>query len=97
MSFTETIFSGPVKLVEDGVDGTNGLTVATVYVYLRSDTLPTTKPTGDTTFTFATGGISFTNANGWSATIPTTGGANLYVRVATAASTGATDIIADTE
>ena len=97
INFTQTIFSGPVKLVEDGADGLNN---ATVYIYKRADTIPTgadVKPIGNTTYTFADGTVSFTNANGWSATPPTTGGKNLYFRIATAASTSATDTIADTE
>jgi hypothetical protein len=97
VSFTQSIFSGPVKLVENGVDGADGLNNATVYIYLRAESLPTSKPIGNTTYTFATGAVSFNNANGWSAIPPTTGGTNLYFRIATAASTGATDTIADTE
>lgn len=97
MSFSESGFSSPVVLVENGVDGADGLNVSSVNIYLRANSLPTSKPSGDTTFTFSTGAVAFTTANGWSATIPASGGDNLYVRTATASSTGSTDTIADTE
>jgi hypothetical protein len=64
VGFTQSIFSSPVKLVEDGADGLNN---ATVYLYKRADTMPTgaaVKPIGNTTYTFATGEVSFNNANG---------------------------------
>lgn len=104
-SFDENDFSAPVVMAQDGYtpqkgtdydDGAPGLNIATVYVYKRGSSAPTDKPEGDTTFTFATGGISFTTPNGWSSE-PTGSGDNLYVRIATAAANTATDIIEDTE
>lgn len=97
MTVTHSVFSTPVLFVQNGATGSAGLNVATVYIYKRADTTPTDKPTGNTTFTFATGAISFTTANGWLAAPPSTGGNNLYVRLATASANSATDTVADTE
>ena len=103
ITVTNTVFSSPSLLAESGAtgatgaDGAAGLNVATVYIYKRANTAPVDKPTGNTTYTFATGDISFTTANGWLSTPPSTGGDNLYVRLATASANTSTDIIGDTE
>ena len=80
-------------------DGDAGVSSAQVRIYQRSsdDSNPPTLPSGDTTYTFNTGAISFTTANGWSATIPSSGGEYLWTSHATASGTEATDTIADSE
>lgn len=104
---TDTIlaaeWSDPVILSQDGVSGSAGeagLSSAPVFIYQRSasaDNAPT-GPTGDTTYTFASGSVDFTTANGWSSTIDGAGsGPYLWSRQATAAATTATDTITDSE
>lgn len=78
----------------DGADGKNGLNVTTVYLYQRKTSVPP-KPAAAITYTFATGAVSGLT-NGWSKIIPA-GTAPLYVILATASSTGATDSIAGSE
>lgn len=78
----------------DGADGKNGLNVTTVYLYQRKTSVPP-KPAAAITYTFATGAVSGLT-NGWSKIIPV-GTAPLYVILATASSTGATDSIAASE
>lgn len=70
-----------------GENGTNGRNTATVYLYQRKESAPS-RPTNALTYTFATGVLSGTINNGWSATIPN-GTAPLYVIVATASSSAA--------
>ncbi len=91
---TETI-----SKVFDGVAGTAGLQTALAYAYQRSASVLTSNP-GGVTFTFATGSITTpaTDAlsNGWTKAIPA--GTNpLYVTLASASATTATDTIASGE
>lgn len=72
---------------ENGVDGSDGGNTATVYLYQRKESAPL-RPTNTLTYTFATGVLSGTINNGWSATIPN-GTAPMYVIVATAYSSAA--------
>ena len=82
----------------DGDDGDDGLNSATVFIYKKTNSASeSTKPIGNTTYTFSGGGVSFANANNWSATIPSGTETYLWARTATASSTSATDIIADSE
>lgn len=67
-----------------GINGGSGRNNATVYLYQRKSTVPS-NPTNALTYTFATGAISGTINNGWSATIPS-GTTPLYVIAATASS-----------
>ena len=80
----------------DGTNGVDGFNTATVNIYIRSSTEPTTRPTGDSTYTFSTGGLTFTTANGWSADVPS-GSDPLWIRSAQAISRGATDTITSAE
>jgi hypothetical protein len=81
-----------------GEDGDPGLNSATVFIFKKTNSsTETTKPSGDTTYTFDGGGVSFSTANNWSATIPSGTETYLWARTATAASTGSTDTIADSE
>lgn len=74
---------------EKGNDGNNN---ATVYLYQRATSAPST-PSNALTYTFATAKVSGTLNNGWSATIPT--GTNpLYVTVASISSKSDTATIA---
>ena len=82
----------------EGDQGTTGYSSAPVIIYKRSaSSTDTTKPTGNTTYTFATGATAFTTSNGWYAAPPTGSDKYLFVQTATASSNTATDIIADTE
>jgi len=88
-------WSAPVVLSQNGDDGLNS---ATVFIYRKTNSASeSTKPIGNTTYTFSGGGVSFANANDWSATIPSGTETYLWARTATASSTSATDIIADSE
>ena len=96
-----TEWTVPVLLVENGEDGqpgtngADGLNVATVFLYQRGAAAPA-KPTGNVTYTFASGAVSG-SLNGWSKTIPTTDGNPCYVIQATASNTAATDTIGKSE
>lgn len=95
---TDTIASGEwaaaVKILEDGTDGTNGLSVATVYLFQRAASLPSV-PGSTLTFTFSTGVLSGTLGS-WTQSVPA-GSNPCYVTTATAASTGSTDTISSGE
>lgn len=81
----------------NGTNGTNGLNSATVYVFQRTTTAtPPSVPSATVTYTFSTGATSGLN-NGWSQTMPTTGGAYRWMTLATALGTGTTDTIATGE
>jgi len=98
---TDTIapaeWASPVIFVQNGADGssgTNGTNTATVYLFQRTTTnVAPTLPSATATYTFATGAATGVN-NGWTQTLPTTGGAYRWVTTATALSTGTTDTIA---
>ncbi len=101
---TDTIASAewtaPVLLVKNGQKGDvgeNGVSAATVYIYQRTESaVSPALPTQPATFTFLPPGLAGLTG-GWSTTVPTAGGRYLHVSTATAASTGATDIIDSTE
>ncbi|WP_143450339.1 hypothetical protein [Janthinobacterium sp. BJB446] len=87
-------WSAAVQLAKDGTDGLN---VAPVRIYQRGATnIAPALPSAACTFTFASGSLTGLN-NGWSAQVPTTGGAYLFTSGATAASRTATDDIAPGE
>lgn len=102
-SATDTVAASewgtPVKFVE------NGLNTATVFLYARnnsSTTAPTLSTTGSTEYTFSNAQLSSTSPYvipaGWSQTLPLeSAGSVLWTTHATASSTSATDIIANTE
>ena len=102
---TDTIaaseWSSPVVLAQNGTDGApgaSGLNSATVTLHQRTLTssAPSVATTGSATYTFATGAVTG-QPSGWSLAVPSSGGGYLWVIRATAASTGATDTIANTE
>ena len=91
-------WSNPIKMAQDGQngqdgqDGTpgiNGINTATVYIYKRSDSIPSTP--ADTTYTFADG--SFIIPTNWSREVPTSDGNPCYVCSAVAISNEATAIL----
>ena len=87
-----------VQSISKSQQGQKGFNSATVFIYKKTNSsTETTEPDGDTTYTFESGAVSFTTDNGWSATVPNTTESYLWVRQATAASTTATDTIADDE
>jgi len=86
-SFTTTV-DQTLSKAKDGVTGTS---VATAFIYKRtSNSTAPALPTGNTTFTFADGSMSFTTANGWDEDIPNTAGRYLWISRATASATGGT-------
>ena len=96
-------WSSPVVLTQTGIDGLN---TATVNIYQRTSSASAPSsgsnsglPEGNSTYTFANSTLSFTTANGWSLTNPGINDANPYLWIshATAASTGTTDTIAQSE
>ena len=98
---TDTIatneWSSPTVLAQNGTDGANGLNSATVYLFQRTSgaTAPSL-PSASVTYTFATGAASGVN-NGWTQTMPTTGGSYRWMTMATALSTSSTDTILSSE
>lgn len=98
---TDTIGPGewatPVILTQDGADGAEGAKSAVVFAYQRTATSSApTLPSVTATYTFATASLTGLN-NGWSATVPASGGAYLWVITATALSTGTSDTITSGE
>jgi hypothetical protein len=101
---TDTIaaaeWATPVILAQNGANGSNGapgVSAATVYLFQRTaSATPPSLPNANVTYTFSSGAASGLT-NGWSQTLPTSGGAFRWVTTATALSTGATDTIAPGE
>ena len=76
----------------------DGINTATLYIYKRANTEPSDSVSGDSTYTFATGTLTLpATTNGWTLSIPETGGRHVWYRTATAASSKELDIIPDTE
>lgn len=91
---TDTIanneWNTPVILAQDGGIGPSS---TTVYIYQRAaSNVAPTLPSATTTYTFVGGGLTGLN-NGWSASVPGSGGGYLFVSTATASSTATTDTI----
>jgi hypothetical protein len=96
-SVTATVTVAAGDLVQDGAPGApgapgaGGTNTAIIYLYQRATSAPAL-PSSTLTYTFATNALTGTLGS-WSRTIP--GGTNpIYVTVATASGTGATDTIA---
>lgn len=96
---TDTIaaseWTEPIKIIEDGLPGTNGYSTATVYLYKRSASAVTVDWTDTLTYSFSLKKLT-TVPTGWAASIPD-GDLPLYVTAATVASTTATDTVAPEE
>ena len=92
-----------VYKVQDGATPADAFQKAVVSLFrtlIRGDVdLRPNTPTGDTTYTFATGAVALPGTtNGWSAVLPTADvGEDIWVIQASAVSQSATDIIPDTE
>ena len=82
-----------------GASGSGGLNSATIYLYNKNtSTTPPALFSGTFTYTFATGVLSGGTLNGWSQTPPSiAAGEFLFLSLATASSTSATDSIPYTE
>ena len=87
-----------------GDRGESGYNTTPVAIYKRTDRIPASgeldAPTGSSTYTFSTKAVSFTDANGWSSTLPVKGVADkiLWQRWSTAIDTGdGSDTIASDE
>ena len=104
-TISDSEWSDPVILSKDGVTATNR---ATVVLYQRTTTnsAPSAgtnsgKPSGNSTYTFLTGALSLTTANGWSTTNPGVDANNPYLWVtqatALASAENSTDTIPQTE
>lgn len=78
----------------NGQNGSDGLNVATVYLYQRASSTPS-GPSSSLTYTFATGALSGTLGD-WSQSVPS-GTDPCYIILATASATTATDTIASSE
>lgn len=101
---TDTIapseWASPTIMAKDGDPGSNGadgLNSSTVFLFKRTTTsTPPSLPSTNTTYTFATGVASGMN-NGWTQSMPTSGGAYRWMTTGSALSAGATDTIAPGE
>ena len=91
-SIAASEWNGPVKLVKDGTNGTNGYNQATIYLYKRNPTIPS-KPGSAVTYTFSTGALSSV-PSGWSTTIPDTDGTPCWVTSVSAISQSSSASIA---
>ncbi len=100
---TDTIaaveWSTAVIQAQDGGNGPNGLSTASVYLYQRNDTgIAPAVPTDTLTYTFATGVLSGGSFAGWSRSVPAaSGGKYVFITTATALSASATDTIGTSE
>lgn len=82
---------------KQGTGGAQGSNAATVYLFQRTATSTApAKPSVNVTYTFATGVATGMN-NGWTQTMPATGGSYRWMTTASALGTGATDTIASSE
>lgn len=91
------VYLGAINSIR-GATGAAGLNTARVILYRRFASAPTgtnVAPTGDVTYTFATG-IAANNLNSWTQNIPS-GIDPVYMIVASASNTGETDTIPKTE
>lgn len=96
-TITPAEWAGAALLAQNGANGSNGLNSATVYLFQRTAvaTAPAV-PTGDVTYTFATGGVSGA-LGAWSQTLPQNGGPYRWMITASALSAGATDTVTPAE
>ena len=96
---TDTIAAGEwssaVIQSQDGGNGTNGLSTASVYLYQRNDTgIAPAVPSASLTYTFTTALLTGGLLAGWTQSVPpSSGGRFIFITTATALSAGATDTI----
>lgn len=103
-TFDDGDWNGPVVLSRVGFQPTQpdpATSVATVFIFkagTSNSTPPTGNPSGDFTYTYATGALSGGTLNGWSQDLPTVAPGNyVWVKQATASNTGTTDTIPASE
>lgn len=95
-------WAGAVLLAANGVDGSpgaagaNGLNSATVFLFNRSAGAVPPLPSAAVTYTFSTG-VATGADNGWSQTMPATGGPYRWITTASALSSSSADTIASGE
>lgn len=90
-SIAAASWSTPVVMAQNGINS------ATVTLYQRTSTsTPPTLPDATVTYTFLTG-VATGQDNGWTQSLPTTGGSFRWMTLATAAASGSTDTIAASE
>ena len=87
-------WSSPLKVLENGEDGSPGYNQATIFLYQRATSAPS-KPSSSITYTFATGALS-SIPSGWSRTIPASNGNPCWVTTAVAVSQSASASIPST-
>lgn len=87
----------PVKFVENGTPGSNGINTATVYLYKRTGTeVAPALPTTTGTYTFASSTLTGV-AEGWTTSLPAVGGKYRWVTTAAAVSSSGSDTILPAE
>jgi hypothetical protein len=103
-TFDQDDWNGPVVLSRVGFQPTQpdpATSVATVFIFKAGSsntTAPTGNPSGNFTYTYATGKLSEGTLNSWSQDLPTVAPGNyIWVKQATASNTGTTDTIAASE
>lgn len=103
-TFDQGDWNGPVVLSRVGFQPTQpdpATSVATVFIFKpgsSNTTAPSGNPSGNFTFTYATGKLSGGTLNGWSQDLPTVAPGNyVWVKQATASSTSTTDTIPASE
>ena len=103
-TFDQDDWNGPVVLSRVGFQPTQpdpATSVATVFIFKAGSsntTAPTGNPSGDFTYTYATGQLSGGTLNGWSQDLPTVAPGNyVWVKQATASNTDTTDTIPASE
>jgi len=90
-------WSSAVKIVENGLNGSNGFNTATIFVFKRTTLNNPPPPPGTVVYEFATKQVVSGDLDGWTTSLPTTGGPYRWMCVATANSTSATDQILNAE
>lgn len=86
-----------ISKAKQGQDGTTGSNAATVLLFQRTASASAPSlPSANVTYTFATGVATGMN-NGWTQTMPASGGAYRWMTTASALGTGTTDVIPSSE
>ena len=92
-----TSWSSSVKILQNGANGANGFNTATVFLFKRTtDSGSPAAPSGSLVYNFLTRLIAG-DPQGWTTSLPTTGGPYRWVITATANSTEPTDTILSSE
>lgn len=92
---TDTVILRPADWATPSAMAKSGLNSATIFLYQRASSSPSL-PTGDITYTFATG-VATGSLGSWRQMIPLSDGNPCYVIQASAVSSNDTDVIASSE